>query len=61
MKTLRIFAFCLVALTATRLAADDFLDQLDEALTMNAFHGNVFADFTHGPWSWSNLPKSTNG
>ncbi len=43
MKTLRIFSFCFVALTATRLAADDFLDQVDDALTMNAFHGNVRA------------------
>jgi hypothetical protein len=43
MKALRIASFCLVALTATRLAADDFLDRLDEALTMNAFDGNVRA------------------
>lgn len=43
MKTVQIFSFCFVALTATRLAADDFLDQVDDALTMNAFHGNVRA------------------
>jgi hypothetical protein len=43
MKTLRIFVFCFVALTATRLAADDFLDQVDDALTINAFQGNVRA------------------
>jgi hypothetical protein len=42
MKTLRIFSF-FVALTATRLAADDFLNQVDDALTMNAFQGNVRA------------------
>jgi hypothetical protein len=43
MKALRIFSFCFVALAATRLAADDFLDQVDDALTMNAFHGDVRA------------------
>jgi hypothetical protein len=43
MKTLRIFSFCFVALTATRLTADDFLDQVGDALTMNAFQGNVRA------------------
>ena len=42
MKSLRIVGF-FVALTATRLAAEDFLDQVDDALTMNAFHGNVRA------------------
>jgi hypothetical protein len=41
MKTLRIFSFFFVALTTTRLVADDFLDQVGDALTMNAFHGNV--------------------
>ena len=43
MKTLRIFSFCFVALTATRLTADDFLDQVGDALTMNAFQGNLRA------------------
>ena len=42
MKSLRIFGF-FVALTATRLAAEDFLDQIDDALTINAFDGNVRA------------------
>lgn len=43
MKVFRIFSLCLVALTATGLAADDWLDRVDEALTLNAFHGNVRA------------------
>src|SRR3984893_17839318 len=43
MKTLRIVSFCFVAVAATRLAADDFLDQVGDTLTMNAFHGNVRA------------------
>ncbi len=42
MKTLQLFSFIL-ALTATRLVAEDFLDQVDEALTINAFEGNVRA------------------
>src|SRR5206468_576498 len=42
MRTLRILSF-LVGLTATRLSADDFLDQVDDALTLNAFHGDVRA------------------
>lgn len=42
MKALRLFTFIL-ALTATRLPAEDFLDQVDEALTINAFDGNVRA------------------
>ncbi|MEY2490166.1 MAG: hypothetical protein QOC70_2108 [Verrucomicrobiota bacterium] len=42
MKSLRILGF-LVALTATRLAAEDFLDQIDDALTINAFHGDARA------------------
>jgi hypothetical protein len=42
MKSLRIFGF-FIALTATRLAAEDFLDRIDEALTINAFDGNVRA------------------
>jgi len=42
MKTLRIVSFFL-ALTVTRLAAEDFLDQVDDALTINAVDGNVRA------------------
>jgi hypothetical protein len=42
MRTLQIFSF-FVALTASRLAAEDFLDQVDDALTLNAFHGDVRA------------------
>jgi hypothetical protein len=42
MRTVQIFSL-LVALTASRLAAEDFLDQVDEALTVNAFEGNVRA------------------
>src|SRR5450432_732202 len=43
MKILRIFGFCFLALAATRRATGDFVDQVDDALTMNAFHGNVRA------------------
>jgi hypothetical protein len=42
MRTLQIFSL-FVALTASRLAAEEFLDQVDEALTVNAFDGNVRA------------------
>ena len=42
MKLLRIVGF-FVALTATRLAAEDFLDQVDDALTLNASQGNIRA------------------
>jgi hypothetical protein len=42
MKTLRI-AILFVALTATRLPAQDFLDPVEEALTLNAFNGEVRA------------------
>ena len=42
MKSSRILAF-LLALGEAPLAADDFLDQVDQALTMNAFDGNVRA------------------
>jgi len=42
MRTIQIFSFFL-ALTASRLAAEDFLDQVDDALTMNAVNGNVRA------------------
>ncbi|MEP6685911.1 MAG: hypothetical protein ABJB22_03965 [Verrucomicrobiota bacterium] len=41
MKTLRAIGFCFLALTATRLAAEDFLDRVDETLTRSAFHDNV--------------------
>jgi hypothetical protein len=42
MKTVRAIGFCFLALTATGLA-DDFLDQVDDALTITAFHDNVRA------------------
>jgi hypothetical protein len=42
MRFVHVFGV-LVALTATRLAAEDFLDQIDDALTINAFDGNVRA------------------
>lgn len=42
MKAFRLLG-CFVALTATTLAAEDFLDQVDDALTMNAFQGDVRA------------------
>jgi hypothetical protein len=38
MKALRILTFFFAAFVAARLEADDFLDQLDEALTISAFH-----------------------
>ena len=41
MKTLRILCFGLFVVASGRLGADDFLDQVDEALTFNAFEGNV--------------------
>ena len=42
MKTLRILGF-FVALTATRLTAQDFLDQVADALTVSAFDGELRA------------------
>ena len=42
MKILRPLSFILT-LTASSLAAEDFLDQVDETLTINAFDGNVRA------------------
>jgi hypothetical protein len=39
MKLLQIAS--VLCLTATRLAADDFLDQVDDALTVGAFHENL--------------------
>jgi hypothetical protein len=42
MKSLQVFGFFL-ALTATGVTAEDFLDQVDDALTMNAFQGDVRA------------------
>ena len=42
MRAFQIFSF-FVALTASRLAAEDFLDQVDDALTLNAFQGDVRA------------------
>ncbi|HMG05597.1 MAG TPA: hypothetical protein VK581_09050 [Chthoniobacterales bacterium] len=40
MKTLCLFGF-FVALTTARLPADDFLDDIENALTINAFQGTV--------------------
>lgn len=42
MKLLRTFTF-LAALGVATVAAEDFLDQIDEALTINAFDGKVRA------------------
>lgn len=42
MKQLRSFAF-LAALGVTTVVAEDFLDKVDEALTLNAFDGKVRA------------------
>ncbi len=41
MKALRIVCICLVAIFADSIRADDFLDRVDEALTWNAFDGQV--------------------
>jgi hypothetical protein len=38
MKALRLTGFCLLALAATAVRAQDFLDQVDAALTRSAFH-----------------------
>lgn len=38
MKALRLAGFCLLALAAAALRADDFFDRLDNALTRSAFH-----------------------
>lgn len=38
MKALRLAGFCFLALMAGALRADDFIDQLDNALTRSAFH-----------------------
>jgi hypothetical protein len=43
MKIIRVIGFCFVALTATRLTADDFIDRIDDALTISAFRDNVRA------------------
>ena len=43
MKALRILTFFLAAFAAVRLEAEDFLDQIDEALTITAFHDNFRA------------------
>ena len=41
MKTLRVLGFCIVALTAVRIEAEDLLDRIDEALTFSAFQDRV--------------------
>lgn len=41
--TLKILGFGVVAFMASRLAAEDFLDRVDEALTVTAFHDKVRA------------------
>ncbi|MCX6899290.1 MAG: hypothetical protein NT105_11355 [Verrucomicrobia bacterium] len=43
MKVLQVLGFSLVALTAGRLGAEDFLDQVDEALTVTGFNNNIRA------------------
>ena len=43
MKALRVFCGCLLALAAARLEAEDFLDRVDDALTISAFHDQVRA------------------
>ena len=43
MKAVQVLSFCCLALTAHRLAADDFLDSVADALTVSAFHDQVRA------------------
>lgn len=43
MKRLSVLSFCVVALATARLAAEDVLDRLDEALTFSALHDKVRA------------------
>lgn len=43
MKVLQILGFSLVVLTTGRLSAEDFLDQVDEALTITGFNNNIRA------------------
>jgi hypothetical protein len=40
---LRVFSLCVFACTACAFNVDDFLDQLDNTLTLSAFHDNVRA------------------
>jgi len=47
MKALRVVAsFAFVACTMPAIRAEDFLDRIDEALTLSAFHDNVRARFS---------------
>ena len=41
-----VAGFCFVALTATGFAAEDFLDRVEDALTINAFHDNMRAQLS---------------
>ena len=43
MKMLRVLSFCVVALTAARVEAEDFFDRVDEALTFSVFDDQVRA------------------
>jgi hypothetical protein len=46
MKISRILCFLLLAVISGRLEAEDFFDQVDQALTLNAFDGNLRARFS---------------
>ncbi len=41
MRSLQALSFCVVALAGARGMAEDFLDRLDEALTVSTFHDTV--------------------
>jgi hypothetical protein len=43
MKTLATFTFCLAAVSASAAGSDDFLDRVDQALTLSAQHDTVRA------------------
>jgi len=43
MRLLRALSFCLFACTVRAFEIDDFLDRLDTALTISAFHDNFRA------------------
>jgi hypothetical protein len=46
MRTLQHLGFCVITLAASRLGAEGFLDRIDEALTLSAFHDQVRARFS---------------
>jgi len=41
MRGLCVISFCAIALTSTGVQADDFIDRIDDALTISAFHDTL--------------------